>query len=98
MNFFNKRNITIYTLVALIFSMLFFELGYCNTSFIKQVINKQTVIYNFSLCRFVLYILFITLYCILKNKFIDVAIDTIKNKQKIINGNENKLTFGKKNK
>lgn len=82
MNFFNKRNITIYTLVALIFSMLFFELGYCNTSFIKQVINKQTVIYNFSLCRFVLYILFITLYCILKNKFIDVAIDTIKNKYK----------------
>lgn len=82
MNFFNKRNITIYTLVALIFSVLFFELGYCNTSFIKQVINKQTVIYNFSLCRFVLYILFITLYCIFKNKFIDVAIDTIRNKYK----------------
>lgn len=84
MKIFGKKSITIYTIVTLLFAMFTFELGYCNGSFINGIINNEQVIYNFSLCRIVIYALFIALYVIFKNKFIDTSLETMKNKYKRI--------------
>lgn len=82
MELFNKKSITIYTLISLILAIIVFEFGYCNTIFIKQILNKEIITYNFSLCRVFIYILFIILYCIFKNKFVDEAVKTMENKYK----------------
>lgn len=84
MKVFSKRNITIYTLIILLSSIILFEFGYCNPNFIKSVLKGQEVIYNFSLCRIIIYILFIIMYLVFKNKFIDLAIETLNNKKKRI--------------
>ena len=80
MKLFNKKSITICTLIVLVLSMIIFEFGYCNVNFIKGVENE----YNFSLCRIVCYAIFIILYFIYKNKFVEVAVETTKNKYKRI--------------
>lgn len=84
MKIFGKKSITIYTIIVLVLAMTTFEFCYCNVNFIKGIINNEEFVYNFSLCRMVIYVLFITLYLIFKNKFVNTALDTMKNKYKRI--------------
>lgn len=82
MKIFCKRNITIYTILVLLSVMTVFEIGFCNVQVIHQVFNHQEIIYNFSLCRIVFYCVFIILYCIFKNKFLENAEETYSSKFK----------------
>ncbi len=84
MKFFNKKSITIYTIIALFLAMLTFEIGYCNTEFINGIINHEKIPYNFSMCRIILYLAFIIIYFVFKNRFINTALETIKSKYKRI--------------
>ena len=84
MKIFCKRNITIYTILVLLAAMLTFEIGFCNVNAIHQFFNNQEIIYNFSLCRIVVYILFIAIYCIFKKKFLETVEETYDNKAKRI--------------
>lgn len=84
MKVFSKRNITIYTILIFIVMMLTFEVGFCNVQAIHQFLNNEEVTYNFSLCRIVVYLVFIIIYCVFKNKFLEVAEETFKNKLKRI--------------
>lgn len=81
---FSKKNITIYTVIILLVAMIIFEMGYCNPNFVKSIIKGGEVEYNLSLCRIVIYVLFIVTYLIFKDKFIDLAIETMNNKYKRI--------------
>lgn len=81
----NKKSITIYTIIIILLSIITFEIGYCNTQLIKNIINGEiNNTYNFSFCRIVIYIVILTLYLIFKNQFIEEAIETSKNKYKRI--------------
>ena len=80
----NNKRIIIYTIVSLISGMIVFEVGYCNTQIVNQIIIKEKITYNFSLCRIMIYILFITIYIIFKDKFVNTAEETMKNKYKRI--------------
>lgn len=84
MKVFSKRNITVYTILIFIVMMLTFEVGFCNVQAIHQFLNNEEVTYNFSLCRVVIYLVFIIIYCVFKNKFLEVAEETLKNKLKRI--------------
>lgn len=84
MKVFSKRNITIYTIFAFIVMMLTFEVGFCNVQVIHQFFNNQEVAYNFSLCRIIVYLTFVILYCVFKDKFLENAEETFKNKFKRI--------------
>lgn len=81
----NKKSITIYTIIIILLSMITFEIGYCNTQLIRNIITGEiNNTYNFSFCRIVIYIVILTLYLIFKSKFIEEAIETSKNKYKRI--------------
>ena len=80
----NKKSITIYTIVIMIFSMIVFEIAYCNTVWLKGIIENKDINYNFSLCRIIIYIVFIILYIIFRKKFIEEALKVSKNKYKRI--------------
>lgn len=84
MKIFSRRNITIYTLLVFIATMIIFEIGFCNVQVIHQGFNSQEIEYNFSPCRIIVYLIFIILYCIFKNKFLETAEETFKNKTKRI--------------
>lgn len=84
MKIFGKKSITIYSIIVLILAMSIFEIGYCNTDVINGIINGGEITYNFSPCRIVIYAIFLITYIIFKNKFIETAIDTMKNKYKRI--------------
>ena len=76
MKIFSKRNITIYTILVFIATMIIFEIGFCNVQVIHQIFNNQEIVYNFSPCRIVVYLVFIILYCIFRNKFLETAEET----------------------
>lgn len=84
MKVFSKRNITIYTILIFIVMMLTFEVGFCNEQAIHQFLHNEEITYNFSLCRVVVYLVFIIIYCVFKKKFLEVAEETLKNKLKRI--------------
>mgnify|MGYP006900628284 CR=1 FL=1 len=84
MKIFCKRNITIYTILVLLAVMALFEFGFCNVQAVHQVLHNEEIIYNFSLCRIVFYFIFIVLYCVFKNKFLEVAEETYNSKPKRI--------------
>lgn len=84
MKIFSKRNITIYTILVFIAMMMTFEVGFCNVQAIHQLFNNQEVVYNFSLCRILVYSTFIILYCVFKDKFLESAEETLNNKFKRI--------------
>ena len=73
MKIFCKRNITIYTILVLLAVMAIFEFGFCNVQAVHQVLHNEEIIYNFSLCRIVFYFIFIVLYCVFKNKFLEAV-------------------------
>lgn len=79
----NMKSITIYTIIIMILSMITFEIGYCNTSLIKNMITDEiNNTYNISFCRIIVYIIILILYLIFKKQFITEAIETSKNKYK----------------
>ena len=81
----NTKSITIYTIITLILSIVTFEIGYCNTPLIKNIITGDiNNAYNFSFCRIIIYITILALYLIFKKQFIEEAIETSKNKYKRI--------------
>lgn len=86
-----KRNtieniIAIYTIVTYIFSIITFEIGYCNTVWLKKIIAGDMVDlkYNFSLCRIVMYIIFLGVYLYFRKVFIKPAVEVMKNNYKKI--------------
>lgn len=79
----NEKSITIYTIIIMLMAMLTFEIGYCNTQLIKNIVSDEiNNTYNLSFCRIVIYVVILILYFIFKNKFITEAIETSKNKYK----------------
>lgn len=81
----NEKSITIYTIIMLMFAMLIFEIGYCNTSYVKAILtNHENVTYQFSFCRIVLYIIFMVLYMVFRKGFIKEALQMAENKYKRI--------------
>lgn len=84
MKFITKKSITIYSLIILFLAMLFFEIGYCNTNFIKELFQNESIEYNFSLCRLFIYIIFIALYITFKKSFIENSLLTMQYKIKRI--------------
>lgn len=84
MKIFGKKSITIYTIIVLLLAMITFEIGYCNVELINGISNHKEFVYNFSLCRIIVYAVFMVLYLVFKNKFIDTAIETMENKYKRI--------------
>ena len=86
LNVINAKNITIYTIVILVLSMLVFEIGYCNSTWLISLITKnvQVYVYHISFCRILVYIAIIIIYCIFKNGFIREALEVSNNKYKRI--------------
>lgn len=86
LNIINAKNITIYTILIMVLSMLVFEIGYCNSTWLINLITKNTevCVYHISFCRILIYIAIIILYCIFKNGFIKEALEVANNKYKRI--------------
>lgn len=84
-NLINEKNITIFTIIMMICATIVFEIGYCNTEWLINLAagNLQNT-YHFSLCRIIVYIIFILLYMIFRKEFIKEAIEVSKNKYKRI--------------
>ena len=57
----NKQVIYIATFMIYILAFLVFELGYCNATNVAKLVSADfsNIKYNFSLCRIVMYIIFI---------------------------------------
>ncbi len=81
---FNKKSLTIVTIICYVLAVLIFEIGYCNTNLFMNFVKNgsETINYNFSLCRILFYVIFLVLYLVFKNKFIDEAISVAENKYK----------------
>ena len=80
----NKKFIQILTFIVYILAMIVFEIGYCNSTNVVNLINGDfsAVNYNFSLCRIIIYMIFIITLIFAKSKFINEAIDSLENKYK----------------
>lgn len=80
----NKKFIEVLTFIVYILAMIVFEIGYCNSTNVINVINGDfsALNYNFSLCRIIIYIIFIITLIFVKNKFINESIDSLENKYK----------------
>lgn len=79
----NKKSITIFTIIAYALAILVFEIGYCNTQLvIGKLEGKSDINYYFSPARVLIYALFLILYVIFKNKFIEEAQNAAQNKYK----------------
>ena len=78
----NKRVITILTVILYAIAMLIFEVLYCNTGKIIEILQGVNSYYNVSICRIVVYILFFILYFKFKDKFVNEAVKTNENKYK----------------
>ena len=79
----NKKSITIFTIIAYVLTILVFEIGYCNTQLVVgQLEGKSDINYYFSPVRVLMYALFLILYIIFKNKFIEEAQNAAQNKYK----------------
>ena len=75
---FLKNNLIKVITLLLILITLIYELFYCN----GQIFYGEK--YNFSLCRIILYIAFIIIFVIFKNKFLDNIASSFENKLKKI--------------
>lgn len=81
----NRKSIYAITIIIYIIAMLVFEIGYCNAQLVANFLNNQNeLVYNFSLCRILIYIAFIIVYCIFKDRFINEAETVAQNKYKRI--------------
>lgn len=81
----NKKTITFCTIFIYLVLISIFEIGYCNSEFfINKMLNKESIQYNFSLIRIVVYIVGIIIYAIARKKAVEEAVNTTKNKYKRI--------------
>lgn len=80
----NNKSVTIATVILYLLAMLTFEIFYCNSTNVTNIINGGQANYYFSICRIIVYIVFFTLYFVFKNKLIEEAIEMSKNKYKRI--------------
>lgn len=80
----NEKVIKIYTLIISILSMILFELGYCNSELLANLILKtgNPLNYNFSFCRIVVYIVILVTYIFINKHFVNSAMDVAKSKCK----------------
>lgn len=67
----------IFTIISYIVAILIYEIGICNGNKIIDFMNVQGFSYNFSLCRIILYTIFVILLVKYINKFIDDAVKTL---------------------
>lgn len=80
MNDNNKKKILKYmTIFIYVISIFIYEIGICNG---EKFITRQATLYNFSLCRTILYVVFIIILTMNINKFIDNALHTLQSKTK----------------
>lgn len=77
-----EKVIKIVTICIMLLVMILFEIGYCNAAWLKSIFYEGGSQYNFSICRIVFYIIFLLLYIIFKNKFLQEAIEALENKVK----------------
>lgn len=84
MNLINKKTIIIYTIVIYLLSILVFEIGYCNSQGLTALLtgNGQEMIYNFSVCRIVMYLIGTIMILALKKYFLQDAITIAESKIK----------------
>lgn len=80
----NKKVLKFLTIAIYVISILIYEIGICNGQVIKDYIEKGLVSYNFSLCRIVIYAIFLILLIKNVNKFIENAINSLELKSKKI--------------
>lgn len=79
----NKKTILILTFVLYILAMMTFEIAYCNAENLGDFILRTSEIkYNFSLCRIVIYIIFLIVLYLTRNIFIEDALKSYENKYK----------------
>lgn len=74
-----KKIVTYMTIVLYIIAILIYEIGICNG---EKMLKGQDIPYHFSLCRIILYIIFMIGLIINIHKFVDNAIDTFQGKNK----------------
>lgn len=80
-----EKLVKIYTSIIIFVSMFVFELGYCNAEFFKNLITKEVnAVYNFSLCRIVIYAIVLIVYFVFRKKILEDAIEVSTNKYKRI--------------
>ncbi len=77
-----ERTIKVITIIIYLISILIYEIGICNGEIIKNYFEKGEISYNFSLCRIVIYSIFIILLFKNINKFIPGAIESLSSKTK----------------
>lgn len=77
-----ERTIKVITIIIYLISILIYEIGICNGEIIKNYFEKGEISYNFSLCRIVIYSIFIILLFKNINKFIPWAIESLSSKTK----------------
>ena len=82
----NKKLLEVLTFIIYFFAMIIFELGYCNFYNVEYLLNgnMEAFDYNFSLCRIIVYIVFMLILFCTRKKFIDEAVLVSKNKYKRI--------------
>lgn len=77
-----EKVIEIYTVIIYLLSVITFEIGFCNTSLIQNIISGKDIHYNFSICRILIYIVIFVIYFIFKKSFVEKAKEVSKNKAK----------------
>lgn len=75
----NRKVLKILTIAIYLISILIYEIGICNG---QVLFNNETISYNFSLCRIVIYVVFLILLIKNIDKFIENAIDSLELKSK----------------
>lgn len=83
-NFKNRKMLKILTIVIYALSILIYEIGICNGEVLKKFFSTREFLYNFSMCRIALYIIFFILLFKNIDKFIENTIETLKLKSKKI--------------
>ncbi len=78
-NFEKKQILKILTIAIYVVSILIYEIGICNG---QALFNNEKISYNFSLCRVVIYAIFLLLLFKNIDKFTANAIDSLKLKSK----------------
>lgn len=76
-----KQILKILTIAIYLISILIYEIGICNG---ETLFNNESISYNFSLCRIVIYAIFLILLIKNIDKFIETAIDSLELKSKKI--------------
>lgn len=79
-----EKVIEIYTVIIYLLSIITFEIGFCNTTFIQNIASGNEIHYNFSICRVLIYITAFVIYFIFKKGFVEKAKEVSKNKAKRI--------------